>query len=465
MRYPLALDVAGARVLVVGGDAATAVEVAELVKAGARVDLLGAPSEPFLALLSTGQVRVLSAPFDETMVNGCRLVIAAATPEVDREVMAAARKQGVPVHRRGDDDNSSWTPPVKLHRGAATVAVFGEREALLERLVASLVPAMPPMGLERLRRWAGEQIGRVAQRLTGEAAQQRFWERFMAGPGASAAMSGQTERAEALLQAQLDEDEAASARGEVYLIGAGPGDPELMTVRALRLLQQAEVVLYDRLVAPAILELCAPGAEMVYVGKRRDRHPVPQESINELLVRYALAGKRVARLKGGDPFIFGRGGEEIEHLLAHGVGFQVVPGITAANGCAAYAGIPLTHRDYAQSCTFVTGHRKHGKLDLDFAGLVRPQQTLVIYMGLQWLKDLAAGLIAHGMPPTMPAALVQQGTTDNQRVFAASIAELPTVAAKHEVHAPTLVIVGEVVRLRDRLAWFEGSGEGRFWDE
>ncbi|WP_018718352.1 uroporphyrinogen-III C-methyltransferase [Arhodomonas aquaeolei] len=244
--------------------------------------------------------------------------------------------------------------------------------------------------------------------------------------------------------------------GAVSLVGAGPGDPDLLTLRGYRRLRAADVVLHDRLVAAEIVALAPASAQRIYVGKQRDRHPVPQSRINALLIDYARRGLRVVRLKGGDPFIFGRGGEELEELMAAGVPFEVVPGVTAASGCAAYAGIPLTHRDHAQSCVFVTGHRKaNGELALDFDQLARPQQTVVFYMGLAGIDRLVAGLLAHGAPSERPAAVVQQGTTAAQRVVAGRLDALPGLVRDAGLRAPTLIVVGEVVRLRERLAWFD----------
>jgi len=243
--------------------------------------------------------------------------------------------------------------------------------------------------------------------------------------------------------------------GTVYLVGAGPGDPELLTLRALRLIGEADVLVFDHLVSDAILSLVKPGAERIYAGKERGNHAVPQDDLNLLLVNLAKKNLRVVRLKGGDPYTFGRGGEEVETLKEHGIPFEVVPGITAAAGVAAFAGIPLTHRNYAQACVFVTGHLKDGSMNLDWPGLARRRQTVIIYMGLHGLSHLCEQLIAHGLPTDWPAAIVQQGTTPNQRTVTGTLATLPDLATAAGLKAPTLIIVGEVVRLKDQLSWFE----------
>ena len=250
-------------------------------------------------------------------------------------------------------------------------------------------------------------------------------------------------------------DEGKKGEGEVYLVGAGPGDPDLLTFRALRLMQQADIALYDRLVHPSIIDLIRRDAQKIYVGKQRDNHTVRQEEINDLLVKYAKEGKRVLRLKGGDPFIFGRGGEEIDTLVENNVSFQVVPGITSASGCSAYSGIPLTHRDHAQSCIFVTGHLKEGKLELNWEKLIQPNQTIVFYMGLVSIDIICAQLINNGLDPKTPCALVQQGTTPEQKVYTSIVKDMSKLVKEKKPTAPTIFIIGYVVDLRDKLNWYK----------
>jgi len=243
--------------------------------------------------------------------------------------------------------------------------------------------------------------------------------------------------------------------GRVYLVGAGPGDAELLTVRAARLLARADVVVYDNLVSPDVMDLVCPSAQRIFAGKQRDRHMMPQSSINALMIRLARQGRDVVRLKGGDPFVFGRGGEEMQTLAAAGIAVEVVPGITAACGVSCYAGIPLTHRDYAQACVFVTGHLQDGAAELDWSALARPRQTVVIYMGLGALDEICSQLVAHGMPVGMPAAIIEKGTTPDQRVITGTLSDLPARVAAEALQSPCLIIVGEVVRLRESLAWFD----------
>lgn len=381
----------------------------------------------------------------------------------DADIIAGLAARGVQAHRLNRD--GTGVAVGRLHPSEGVGVAFSAAggapvEAdLWRRFLAGLPPNYP-----RLQAWVTRHAARVRRQLPEQDRREGFWRELLGGWVAEAVMAGQEVSADAELERQLS-TRGEKTSGSVFLVGAGPGDPDLLTLRALRVLQMAEVVLYDRLVAPGVLDLVPPEAQRVYVGKRRSHHAVPQETINQMLVRFASEGRRVVRLKGGDPFIFGRGGEEIDQLMEQGIRFEVIPGVTAASGCAAYAGIPLTHRDHAQSCVFTTGHRRgDGSLQIDFEGLVRPAQTIVFYMGLSGARALAEGLLAHGMSGEMPVALIQQGTTLNQRVVTGPLRSLETLAEASRLRAPTLVIVGEVVRLREQLAWFQPrGGEGPFW--
>jgi uroporphyrin-III C-methyltransferase/precorrin-2 dehydrogenase/sirohydrochlorin ferrochelatase len=297
---------------------------------------------------------------------------------------------------------------------------------------------------------------RVRAAATSEAERRYLWEQIIDGPIAQLILSNRWQAAEQAL-AELLDDYQSPAVGEVYLIGAGPGDPELMTFKALRLLQRADVVLHDRLVNPDIVAMARRDAEKLYVGKRRSEHSVPQERINELLLELAQEGKRVARLKGGDPFVFGRGGEEIELLAQHNIPFQVVPGITAANAAACYSGIPLTHRDFAQSVRFVTGHTKEGKLPHRWEEFLSESETLVFYMGLVGLPIICRELQAHGRSGDTPVALVECATLPTQRLITGTLNTITSLVENASPQPPTLIIVGHVVRLAQRLRWY-GSG-------
>jgi uroporphyrin-III C-methyltransferase/precorrin-2 dehydrogenase/sirohydrochlorin ferrochelatase len=354
----------------------------------------------------------------------------------------------------------SFIIPSIIDRSPVVAAVStGGASPILARLIRSRLETLIPAGYGHLAALALRFRDSVKERFQNPSDRRRFWEKVLEGGVAERVFAGHMRDAETAMEQALAESGQTQSVGEVYLVGGGPGDPDLLTFRALRLMQQADVVVHDRLVAAPILELTRRDAERIYVGKERDRHSMRQEEINQLLVRLAKAGKRVVRLKGGDPFIFGRGGEEIDTLSAEGVPFQVIPAITAASGCAAYAGIPLTHREYAQSVTFVTGHLKDGTMNLNWNQLAQPSQTVVFYMGLLGLPVICRELISHGVSPKMPVALVQQGTTENQRVFTGTLSDIESIVEREKPRPPTLIIVGHVVELQEKLSWYKTPGD------
>jgi uroporphyrin-III C-methyltransferase/precorrin-2 dehydrogenase/sirohydrochlorin ferrochelatase len=453
---PVFLRLNHQRALVVGGGQVALRKVHMLLRAQARVRLV-APivNAELRELLRDAVHQIELRAFTAADLDGVTLVIAATDDAaVNAAVFSAATTRHLPVNVVDQPELCSFIFPSLVDRSPVIVAVSsGGSSPVLARLLRARLETFIPSAYGSLAALLGQYRQQVKQRFGSLTGRMRFWESIVNGPVAELMMSGQQQRAEALLLEQLAQDTGTAAQGEVYLVGAGPGDPDLLTFRALRLMQQADVVLYDRLVSPQILAMTRQDAEKIHVGKQRLKHTLPQEEISKLLVTLARQGKRVLRLKGGDPFIFGRGGEEIEELAAARIPFQIVPGITAASGCAAYAGIPLTHRDYAQSVRFVTGHLKDGSCDLDWAQLVQPGQTVVYYMGLVSLPLICAQLIAHGRAPGTPIALIQQGTTPEQKVYTGTLQTLPDLIARSDVQAPTLIIVGEVVSLHEKLAW------------
>jgi uroporphyrin-III C-methyltransferase/precorrin-2 dehydrogenase/sirohydrochlorin ferrochelatase len=458
---PIFLDLRARRCLMVGGGEVAARKTDLLLEAGAAVQAAApALGDAMQALVDAGRIGYRKGPFQESDLDGTQLVIAASDDRtVNARVAELCDDRGVPVNVVDDPALCRFIMPAIVDRSPVLAAVStGGTSPVLARLMRGRLEALIPAEFGRLAALAGEFRERVKARIADTSGRRKFWEQILGGPVAEMIYSGRDKDArESLIKALDDYRNEGSGIGEVYLVGAGPGDPDMLTFRALRLMQQADVVVHDRLVSRRVLDLTRRDATRIYAGKKRASHALPQESINALLVRLAREGKRVLRLKGGDPFIFGRGGEEIETLASEGIPFQVVPGITAAAGCAAYAGIPLTHRDHAQSCVFVTGHLQDGTVSLDWQHLIQPRQTIVVYMGLVGLPVICRELVGHGMAPDTPAALVEHGTTANQRVFTATVATLPETVAESDVHAPTLIIIGSVVQLREKLGWFENA--------
>lgn len=443
-------------VVIGGGDVATR-KVTMLLKAHAAITLISPEiCHELQAMVDAEKIKFTQASYQPDYLIGACMVIAATDDEaVNEAVSRDAKALNIPVNVVDAPELCTFTMGSIIDRSPVVIAISSEGNApVLARYIRSKIETMLPAAYGRIAGIAGEFRDKVKAKFPTTQQRRRFWEDVLQGPLVERVLAGQEQAARDLLQNFIDDDNNTTNHGEVFLVGGGPGDPDLLTFRALRLMQQCDVCVYDKLVSPEVMELVRRDAELIYVGKARDQHTMPQQEINELLAKLALQGKRVLRLKGGDPFIFGRGGEEIETLMQHGVPFQVVPGITAANGVSSYAGIPLTHRDYAQACLFITGHLKDGNLDLDWASMARPKQTVVIYMGLVGLAQICEKLIAHGVAPTMPVAVVQQGTTQRQKVVTATLADLAEKVAQAGLKAPCLTIIGEVVHLREKLNWF-----------
>ncbi|MBF4840263.1 uroporphyrinogen-III C-methyltransferase [Cronobacter sakazakii] len=441
--------------LVGGGDVAER-KARLLLEAGAALTVNALAFAPqFEAWAKQGMLRLVQGEFNASLLDDCWLAIAATDDDaVNNQVSEAAEARRIFCNVVDAPKQASFIMPSIIDRSPLMVAISsGGTSPVLARLLREKLEALLPQHLGKVAGYAGQLRRRVKQTFASMSERRRFWEKFFVNDRLAQSLANDDEQAvnritETLLSEPLDD------RGEVVLVGAGPGDPGLLTLKGLQQIQQADIVVYDRLVSDEIMNLVRRDADRVFVGKRAGYHYVPQEEINQILLREAQRGKRVVRLKGGDPFIFGRGGEELETLCDAGIPFSVVPGITAASGCSAYAGLPLTHRDYAQSVRLITGHLKNGG-EFDWHNLAAEKQTLVFYMGLNQAAAIQEKLIEHGMDPQMPVALVENGTSVKQRVVAGVLTELGALAQR--VESPSLIIVGRVVALRDKLNWFSSK--------
>ena len=459
---PIFMKISQRPCIVIGGGEVAARKVQMLLKANAAVTVVSPDLHHELQdMLDAQKIMHLPFKFEQSQIQGATLVVAATDDEaVNMAVSEAAKEQNIPVNVVDAPALCTFTMGSIIERDPIVIAISSEGNApVLSRHIRAKIEAMLPATYGRIAAIAGEFREQVKQKFASTQQRRIFWERILNGPMVERVLAGQEDAARRLLTSEISNTQANQSHGEVYLVGGGPGDPDLLTFRALRLMQQCDVCVYDKLVSPEVMNLVRRDAELIYVGKARDQHTMPQEEINALLANLAKQGKRVLRLKGGDPFVFGRGGEEIETLMAQGVPFQVVPGITAACGVSSYAGIPLTHRDYAQTCVFTTGHLKDGTVKLDWDLLARPNQTVVIYMGLVGLDAICQQLIFHGMPANTPAAIVQQGTTPKQKVVSGELSQLYHLAQAAQLKPPCLIIVGQVVKLREKLAWFTPSNQ------
>lgn len=447
--FPLFFALGRRPVVVVGGGHAATLKVRLLLKAGAALTVVAPKLMPELAdLAAEGELRWVRRGFVGGDIGGQVLAVAATGIDwVDRRVAEAAGQGRIPVNVVDRPDLSTFIVPAVVDREGITVAIStGGAAPLLARRVREAIENALPLRLGQLARFAASFRGSVKAAVRNGTARRRLWQWVLDGPIGESVLAGDESEARERMTALVD-GRQPPAEGKVYIVGAGPGDPDLLTLRALRLMRQAEVVVYDKLVGPAVVDLVRRDAERIFVGKRRGQPGLDQAGINALLEARARAGQFVVRLKGGDPFIFGRGGEEREHLLQAGIPVEVVPGITAATGCAAAAGIPLTHRDYASALTILTGHGAEGEPDHDWQALARARQTLAVYMGVDQAHAIARRLMFHGTDPAMPVAIVENGTLPNQKIITGTLATLGRMVRDHEIHGPALIVIGKVAAL------------------
>jgi uroporphyrin-III C-methyltransferase/precorrin-2 dehydrogenase/sirohydrochlorin ferrochelatase len=461
---PLFVDLRTRRALVIGGGEQATQKICLLLKAGAEALVLaGQAGDEIRDLATAGRLTLEARNFESADLAGCAVVFCASgDAATDAAVAAAARAANVPVNVVDRADLSTFIVPAIVERDPIVIGISsGGTAPILARSLRARIEALLPARLGDLARFAARFRPAAKGILPNPTSRRRFWEKFFDSPVAEKVLAGDEKKAQAEMLPLLNRSGEAGSRGVVYLVGTGPGDADLLTFRALRLMQQADVVLYDELIGSKILDRVRRDAERIYVGKTKSRHGKPQDDVNALLLREAMAGRRVLRLKGGDPFVFGRGGEEMEFLRRHGIEVVTVPGITAALGGLAYAGIPLTHRDHASSVTFVTGHTRKDSDAIDWEALARPDRTLVVYMGLSNAGEIAARLMRAGFASGTPVAIVQNGTRADQRVTTGVLAGLGKLVEQHAGQGPALLVIGSVATLADAWVETETAERGR----
>lgn len=455
---PLFADLAGRPVLVVGGGDIAARKIELLRRAGARIQIASRELCPELqALLDEQQLEWMATSFEPAQLDKVFLVIAATDDNaLNAQVYDEANARHKLVNVVDDQPKCSFIFPSIVDRSPLVVAISSSGTApVLARMLREKLETLLPSHLGQMAELAGQWRDKVKARFSRMSDRRRYWERIFNGRFASQMATGDVTAAKQTLDSELGDQ--PPRQGEIILVGAGPGDSGLLTLRGLQVMQLADVVLYDHLVSDEVLDLVRRDADRICVGKRASAHLLPQDEINQLMVQLAQKGKRVVRLKGGDPFIFGRGGEELQAAQQAGIPFQVVPGVTAAAGATAYAGIPLTHRDYAQSVLFITGHCRPDGDDIDWPSLARARQTLAIYMGAVKAAHISHQLILHGRAPSTPVAVIGRGTRPDQQVLTGTLEHLETLAAS--APSPALLVIGEVVNLHGQLAWFQHSAQ------
>ena len=454
-RFPLFVNLDKLPVLVVGGGEIAERKINLIIKANAKVEVLARKFSPNVEnLINKNKLKKIKSNLDiSTLDSNYSLIIAATdNKQINKKLFNFANKNNILINVVDQPDLCTCTFGSIVERGDLVVAIStGGNAPVFARNLREKFETLLPQSTKQLIDFSASIREKVMSSFSQFNKRRIFWELFF---DAFAAKKNITKSNLTTLSNQLIKTLKNKHSGEVFLVGAGPGDPELLTLRALHLIQKADVCIYDNLVSKEILELVRRDAHMIYAGKLRNNHTIEQKEINQLLVNYAKKGLRVLRLKGGDPFMFGRGGEEISELMTQKIKFQVVPGITAASGVSAYAGIPLTHRDYSQSCIFITGHEKNGKLNINWSNLIHENQTIVIYMGLNSLPVIVQNLIDSGMRKNMPIALVQEGTTEKQKVMVSTISRVISKTLKSNIQSPVIIIIGEVVKLRKTIKWF-----------